>query len=31
VARTKEGYPKFCEDTKVMVANYLKDLFKDKN
>jgi hypothetical protein len=29
-ARSKEGYPKFCEDTKVMIATYLEELFKDK-
>ena len=30
-ARAKEGYPKFCEDTKTMIAEYIANLFKDKN
>jgi hypothetical protein len=29
-ARAKEGYPKFCEDMKVMIADYISELFKDK-
>jgi hypothetical protein len=28
-ARAKEGYPKFCEDMKVMIADYISGLFKD--
>lgn len=28
-ARAKEGYPKFCEDMKVMIADYISELFKD--
>jgi hypothetical protein len=27
--RAKEGYPKFCEDVKVMIADYISGLFKD--
>lgn len=29
-ARLKECYPKICEDTKVMITDYLQNLFKDK-
>jgi hypothetical protein len=28
-ARAKEGYPKLCEDTKIMIADYISELFKD--
>lgn len=27
--RAKKGYPKFCEDMKVMVTDYIQNLFKE--
>ena len=29
-ARLKKCYPKICEDTKIMITDYLQNLFNDK-